>query len=102
MILPSTNDYHETEWKIGNVTYRVVVRDKIEDKSTVGLCDQTRKIIYLVPWQGKFAGMQTFIHEILHAIEKEYNAKIPHDKLDSIAQGLCDFVLQNGFMDVSE
>lgn len=100
MNLPSISDYHGMQFQVGSEVYKVRVMRKVDDEQTAGACDDKKKVIYLAAWQGSINGFSTLIHELLHAIEREYDAKIPHHKLHRIEAGIFDFLMQNGIMKI--
>ncbi len=53
-----------------------------------GLCDNDKKIIWLKKSQSPKGLLRTLIHELLHAIECEYNVKLRHKKIDVLEVAL--------------
>lgn len=101
--LPPVKNYHNTHWLVGDAVYKVTVCKRLGKKGEIfGLCDQKNKKIKLAAWQGKFVGLETLLHELLHAIEMEYQIHINHDTLDIIAQAMHDLLISNGFIDVQK
>lgn len=82
-----------------------------EDCPILGLCDPSNKTIYLRYKQSKIDLLKTFVHEVLHAIEDEYDFSLPHgevieqngrkvqlpDVVDYIERGVVS-VLYNNFL----
>ena len=60
------------------VSYEIVYIEEFEDKTTVGECRGEKNQIVLKIGQSKTDMFKTFLHEILHAIEYEYNVSLPH------------------------
>lgn len=61
-----------------------------------GLCDPSEKLITLRHTLPKGQLLATLIHEIIHAIEYEYDFELPnHDDLETLDEGLADVILQN-------
>lgn len=75
--------------------YEVVYQRVIDDHNDVGYCDDKKKILYIKLGLEKLEELDTFIHEIFHAVEKEYKIKINHTKLDKLATALAEAIVAN-------
>lgn len=64
-------------------------------RGDMGLCDSKAKEIVLSLDQGKLQMMETFIHELLHAFEFEYNIKIKHKTIYELEQPIVNFISAN-------
>jgi hypothetical protein len=95
MKLPTSKQYPKT-LVIGDEEYSVKFVGIIRgDKSVLGICDPSSKEILIkkgISAPDKFA---TLIHEILHAIEAEYEINIPHSLVYKLDHALIDLLLQN-------
>lgn len=60
------------------VSYEVVWVDRFDNEAWLGECRPDNKQIVLRRGRPERETLQTFIHEILHAVEFEYGAAIPH------------------------
>lgn len=82
----------------GNM-WRLYFRKMIEGKANVlGLCCPEDKVILIKVGQKPQARLQTFFHELLHAIEFEYGVKISHKLIYKLEGPLADIVAQNCWM----
>lgn len=62
---------------------------------TWGYCDEAKQRIEILARLKTKPRITTFIHEVLHAIEDEYNIEIDHKLLDKIAVALAELILVN-------
>ncbi|NDC55517.1 MAG: hypothetical protein EBZ69_01655 [Alphaproteobacteria bacterium] len=73
----------------GRVFYQVVWADCIKDNpDTMGLADANEKTIYLKLGMSESETMKTLIHEMIHAIEFEWNEPIPHRITYTLEEGI--------------
>jgi hypothetical protein len=90
--IPRTVVVGETVWDIRFV--RKIDDKRSAGKETVGLCNDDDKEICVRLGIGKREQAKTLIHELLHALEFEYQISIPHElvyKLEEpIYRLLCD------------
>jgi hypothetical protein len=62
-----------------SIEYAIVRQDLIkDDPKCLGLCDGDARVIFIKSNQSDTQEWETFIHEAFHAIEFEFNIKIPH------------------------
>jgi hypothetical protein len=94
MKVPNTTEYPKT-LRIGNVTYRVVFRNRIDNTDPLGMCHSIKKIIYLKKGLSLVSTFSTLIHEVLHALEFEYNIEIKHKSIHQYEQAILDFLMNN-------
>lgn len=59
------------------ISYSVLFVDKLENDD-LGSCDKNSRQILILLGMSKKETLATFIHELIHAIEFEYNIAIPH------------------------
>lgn len=69
--------------KVRNRRYRVVLspiiaENGLDDTNLRGWCDPQEKIILLRNTLSEKELFETFVHELLHAIEFEWKTEIPH------------------------
>lgn len=85
---------HKVKIKPG-VFYHVVWVDRFDDAEQVGWCDGNQRLIYLKKRMGKKEQNEVFIHEVLHAIEFEYEIQIPHKLVYDLSAPLALVMTQN-------
>jgi len=76
--------------KVGGLTYKVLLNYKFKEREDLrGQCDNTSQEIRLAGNICQEGIEQTFMHELLHAIDNVYNAyKLDDDTVERISQGL--------------
>jgi hypothetical protein len=98
--LPRKTQY-PTKIRVHKAEYSIAFVDQIEGRSTLGLCDFERKIIFIRNRQKSKDTLKTFIHELLHAIEHEFDLTMQHDLIykleDPIFQVLYDNIIGDMF-----
>ena len=92
--------FYKGQWYIGHNIWEVF----IERGDFLGHCDPNKKEITLSPDQSKYSMASVFIHEVIHAIEAEYDfnitrkgsrVKYSHQPVMALEQGFLDFVIWN-------
>jgi len=86
---PKTIIVGETEWQIK------FFRNKKGLKNTSGLCDPSTNIIWLKQGQSHTELMSTYIHEVIHAFEDEYDCKMPHKMVYMLENATMNFLFAN-------
>jgi hypothetical protein len=70
------------------------------DTHDVGLCDPSNNTIYIKLKQSPRDTFLTFIHEVIHAMEVEWDFNLPHtqkdDVVDKLERAIGEF-LENNF-----
>jgi hypothetical protein len=96
MMPPKLTQYPKTI-EVRDEVYQVRIVGHIpgEEKGTFGLCDPAERIIWLRKGQSRKGLMRTFIHELLHAIESEYNVKLKHKRINILEGAIVDFLVDN-------
>lgn len=95
MKLPRKRDYPKS-LNIGHEDYRILFVRKIgKSNRTLGLCDPTNHTLQIRCRQTPLETLKTLAHEVLHAIEDEYDIEIPHALIYILEQALVDFFIQN-------
>lgn len=74
---------------------KFVNRIKDERKRVVGLCDPEECCIYIKKGQTRKETFSTFIHEVLHAIEAEYDFDLTHRHVYKLEAGISSLILAN-------
>lgn len=62
---------------------------------TWGLCDPAEQTIYIRLGQSPKERLKTLLHEILHAIEEEYQLDIPHQLIHRLEDPLARLLIDN-------
>jgi hypothetical protein len=94
MKLPTKSKYPKTlvvkgeEWRIAFV-------DSIEGKGTLGLCDPSNRIVYIKNGQSKKETYKSFLHEMIHVLELEYDISIPHSSVYKLEEAIYDLLINN-------
>jgi len=98
MRLPSKKDF-VGEWIIGEYTWSVSFVKSIEygprNKHLVGITDYYNKSIQLKTKEPKLDTYSTFIHELIHAIDDEYEINLDHDQVYKLEEAMMKFMLAN-------
>jgi len=92
--------------KIGGHTYKVKEDHKFVERSDLlGLCDHYQRIIFITPFdvngakRGRTGIEETFIHELLHAVDEIYNSKkLEEDTVKRISEGLYQVFKDNDLL----
>ena len=81
------------------VFYNVVWQEIIDDKpDCLGLCDPNARTITIKLGQSDTETVKTFIHELIHAIEAEYETPIPHKITYTLEEGVFKVLKLNGWL----
>lgn len=97
---PRQKDYPK-EIVVGDSIYRVrfvrAIGDapKGSEKETLGLCCPGEKEILVKQGLGALERFSTFVHELLHAVEFEYEIEIPHKLIYQLELPLTKLILDN-------
>lgn len=88
MRIPKKSQY-PTKIKVNKAIYTVVFVDNIEGGlSTLGLCDPNTKVIFIRNKLKPKDTLKVFIHEVLHALEFEFELKIEHNLIYNLMDPL--------------
>lgn len=94
MKIPKKLWIKESEWTIKSIK-AIPEHGNTKKSVTLGLCDPSDKIIYLktgLPYQLK---LDTVLHEIIHAIEFEYDFEIEHRHVYILAEAMAKVFVDN-------
>lgn len=96
MKLPTVRQYPKTV-KVADEIYKIKFVRKVpgQDENTMGLCDPETRVISIKLGQSVTETFNTFIHEVLHAFEYEYDLEVPHKLIYAFERALSDFLLTN-------
>lgn len=91
MKLPKELIIGESIWHVKRNRKTLVINDHPLD----GMCDPSDNTIYVHSnLRGKEA-LVTFVHEVLHAFEFEFDIKIGHPMIEALEYKLTHFLLDN-------
>lgn len=62
---------------------------------TLGLCDPSEHVIYIKQGLKPTERLATFVHEVLHAIEYEYNIEIAHKLVHLLDEPIAKLIIDN-------
>ena len=84
--------------KVGGHTYKVVIDEHLwHNENLHGEADYNNHIIKLDPAGHRESFAQTFLHEVLHVIDKHFDNKaLTEDEIDSMAEGLFQVLSDMG------
>lgn len=95
MKLPEVNEY-PTHVLINQEHYSVrFVKVIRKEKTCLGICDPERREIMIKIGQTKEETFKTFLHELLHAIEFEYELKIKHKLVHALEDPIFKLLVEN-------
>lgn len=66
-----------------------------EKGSTLGLFDPNRREILVKVGLSQDETLKTILHEVVHAIEEEYDVNLPHKHVYRLEEALFDFMCAN-------
>ena len=88
--------------RIGDRTYRIRFvksirgcKKAIGEGATVGLYDPFRIEILIKTGMSKDDTLKTLFHEVIHAMEYEYDIKLAHSGVYKFEEALFDFIAAN-------
>ena len=90
--LPRAIYINENFWK---VRYAEVIK---KQPMCQGLCIPHRREILIKLSLSPRERVITFMHELLHAIDYEYDLKIPHALVYGLEEPLANFFIENGWI----
>lgn len=81
---------------VGNETYDIVFKKTVDGDDTVfGSCDSGEKEIVIKIGLNPIDRAETLIHEIMHALEFEYNLDIPHALIHKLERPIRKLITDN-------
>ncbi len=82
--------------RVGSRIYRVRFVSSIRrNKNNLGICDEHRGEILIRKDLSEDEKLKTLVHELLHAMEFEYQIKMPHDAVYQYEEAIFDFLCAN-------
>ena len=102
MALPNRRNYPKKLY-VGDSFYRIKFC-KFTDKSLCGLCDPTKKTISISKDLSPVVTLQTFLHELFHALlQFEMGKSIAtHAQIYEMEKRFASFLIDNWFIDEDE
>lgn len=93
MTLPRVKDYPKSV-RVNGETYPIrFVKVVNRSKDTCGLCSPEPRMIYIKKGMTEVETFSTLLHELLHAIEFEYDLSIKHSLIYKLEQAMTDVYL---------
>ncbi len=85
------------EWVIGDSTYTLVFKHKIDSEThnVYGECDPSDMEIRIVYGLSRKDLFMTFVHEMAHGIEFEYEIFIPHKLIEKLEEPIAQIIYDN-------
>jgi hypothetical protein len=88
------------ELLVGEETWRVRFVRHIPDYETKtmrthGLCDPSTQTLFILQGLDPAERQRVFFHEVVHALEDEYDFVIPHDLVEALDTPLARFIVDN-------
>lgn len=80
------------------VRYEVLLLAEYVGGKDLGRCDPNKKQMLISMKHGKREAERTFIHEVLHAIEFEYDLRIPHALIRILEIPIWKILKLNGWI----
>ena len=99
MNLPVPSEY-PTHIKIRDTEYEIKFVKTVPGggrnyRKVAGLCDPGEQIIYIRENLGVYETFSTIIHEVLHAIESEWDIKMEHKLVYQLEHCLTEILVTN-------
>jgi hypothetical protein len=94
MRLPAERSYPK-RIIVNEEEYTVTFQKKVIDANTLGICDSGEKRIVIKKGITPKERFSTYIHEVLHAIEFEYEVEIKHEVVYALEEALIKYLLEN-------
>lgn len=94
MKLPKIKDYPK-KLLIGEEYYAIRFVKSLENSDEVGECCPQDRVIRIKRKIGRQDTFKTFIHEVIHAFEFEYELKISHALVYQLEEAIYSFLIEN-------
>jgi len=95
MKIPKNIMIYGKKWQIRYKKFPIPLDDEI---GTEGLCDKEERVIYIEKSLDLYDKENTFVHELIHAINYELKlgqTSLTSDVEEIICQGIADFFCEN-------
>lgn len=80
---------------IGTELYTIKLVKKFDQPDVLGECDDTKKEIRILASLGSVEMFKTFLHELCHAVDFEYNLKLKHKQVYKLEEALLKLLVEN-------
>jgi len=100
MKIPRIKDYPReihANGSLWEVRFCKKMPDSKNTDTTLGLCDPSSLVIFIKLGQGRSETLSTFVHELFHLLEFEYDIEIPHKLITKLEVPVRDLILENFF-----
>lgn len=81
--------------RINDETYDIKFVAKFDDLDTVGECCPESRTIRIKRGLDPQERLKTYIHEVLHSMEFEFDIKIKHKTIYALEEAIFDFFIKN-------
>lgn len=95
MKLPKVSEYPKEVFIKGSVWKLFFKRCIDNNQDDLGLCDASEKELFIKLGQIPRERLATFIHELIHAFEEEYDFDLPHPIVYKLEKAIVAFLLDN-------
>jgi hypothetical protein len=80
---------------VGEQLWRVRFVRRFADRKQVGQCDASAHVISIMQGLGAAERLRVFVHEVVHALEAEYEFELAHDDVETLDEPLARLVIDN-------
>lgn len=81
--------------KVGGLTFRISESDLLKDSPTFGVTQLNQLFIVIDPSSASERKAQTFVHEVIEALNDAYHLKMEHDMIERLEGALYAFIVDN-------
>lgn len=81
--------------EIGREVWEIRWVAKFKDRHQVGESDPEKRIIKIRKGMTTKETWATLIHEVLHAVDAEYDIKLKHKKIYALDRAFSEFIVDN-------
>ena len=82
--------------RVGAAMYKIVInKDKLIEDGSDGYCNPADSVLVINSEVGPQRKWQVLVHELLHAIEVQYNIKLNHRKINQLESALYQLLKDN-------
>lgn len=81
----------DTQWSVKFVRKMPPVAADTKRHRTVGYCCFETSTVYILMGLSPFERLVTFVHELMHAFEAEFDLEIPHKLIEQLEEPFASF-----------
>lgn len=96
MKFPELEDYPDTI-RIGKTSWKISFSNEVLKDDWAGYCCDESRTIYLAAGMGKKETFVTLVHELLHAMDFDFDIRIPHRVVYGLEEPLALLILSAAF-----